>query len=263
MPQPAQGVKHMAINVQARSDNSYLFSSFGTSTSNTANSNFLSDYASIKNGSYYKLMKAYYAKDGTNDSVKSLVNNSTSKDSSTTISKVQSASDALKDSADALLVNGSKSLFNKTDITTKDENGVETTAKGYDVDSIYKAVNQFVKDYNSVISATDASSSSSIQKYANSMTGYTTANKNSLSKIGITVNSDNTLSIDEDTFRKANMDTVKNLFNKTGSYGYRVSSQASMINLAAGKEADKASTYNASGAYSNSYNAGNIFNGYY
>ena len=38
-----------------------------------AGSTFLLDYASIKNGSYLKLMKAYYAEDA-NDTVKSLVN---------------------------------------------------------------------------------------------------------------------------------------------------------------------------------------------
>ena len=50
----------MSITIQARTDYSYLFSSLGTSSSSGTNLNFLSDYASIKNGSYAKLMKAYY-----------------------------------------------------------------------------------------------------------------------------------------------------------------------------------------------------------
>ncbi len=48
----------MSINVNAKNDYSFLFS--GMSGSSGANLNFLSDYASIKNGSYGKLLKSYY-----------------------------------------------------------------------------------------------------------------------------------------------------------------------------------------------------------
>ena len=50
----------ISINVNAKQDYSYLFQSLSTSSgSGLGNLNFLSDYASIKNGSYGKLMKAY------------------------------------------------------------------------------------------------------------------------------------------------------------------------------------------------------------
>ena len=42
------------------SDYSYLFQGLSSSGGGLGNLNFLSDYASIKNGSYSKLMKAYY-----------------------------------------------------------------------------------------------------------------------------------------------------------------------------------------------------------
>ena len=51
----------MNINVRARTDVSFLFSSLGSGAAGVGGSNFLSDYASIKNGSYAKLMKAYYS----------------------------------------------------------------------------------------------------------------------------------------------------------------------------------------------------------
>ena len=46
------------INVDSRQDYSYLFQNL--SSGGMGNLNFLSDYASIKNGSYGRLMKAYY-----------------------------------------------------------------------------------------------------------------------------------------------------------------------------------------------------------
>lgn len=253
----------MSINIPLRNDCSFLFSSLGSSASTAASGNFLADYASIKNGSYAKLMKAYYSKSGSSDAVKSIAKNSTSKDDAKTLSKVQSSTDALKESADALLATGSKSLFQQKDITTTDENGVETTTKGYDVEAIYKAVSSFVNDYNSVMKSVDDADSTSIQNRAKSMIGSTTANIKMLNSIGISMKSDFTLSLDKETFENADMGKVKSLFNGNGSYGYRVSAQASMIHYAAANEASKANTYNFNGKYANNYASGNMFNSFF
>jgi len=255
----------MAITIQARNDYSYLFSSLGTSSSSsTSNLSWLSDYASIKNGSYAKLMKAYYNETGNAKEVvnKTKTNTSTSKDSTESLAEVQKTTDALKESADALLVSGSKSVFAEKEITTKDENGVETTSTGYDTDAIYKAVNQFVKDYNSVIESTADSNSSSIANRSLGMITSASANQTLLGKVGITINEDYTLSIDEKSFKNADMNSVKTLFSGTGSFAYRTSAQASLINFAADNEASKANTYNFNGTYSNTYSSGNLFNSF-
>lgn len=255
----------MAITIQSRNDYSYLFSSLGTSSSSSvSNLSWLSDYASIKNGSYAKLMKAYYNETGNAKEVinKTKTNTSTSKDSTESLAEVQKTTDALKESADALLVSGSKSVFAEKEITTKDENGVESTSMGYDKDAIYKAVNQFVKDYNSVIKSTADSNSGSIANRSLGMITAASANENLLSKAGITINEDYTLSIDEKAFKNADMNTVKTLFSGNGSFAYRTSAQASLINFAADNEASKANTYNFNGTYNNTYSNGNLFNSF-
>ena len=53
----------MSINIQAKTNYSFLFSGLSSSASNALSGNWLADYASIKNGSYAKLMKAYYGKE--------------------------------------------------------------------------------------------------------------------------------------------------------------------------------------------------------
>lgn len=242
----------MAINIQSKTNYSYLFSSLSSSSGySNANLNFLSDYASIKNGSYYKLMKAYYNETGNAGELvhKSSDSTSTSRDSAKTLASIQQSSDALKESADALLTTGSKSLFNET------ENGVDTEA-------LYKAVNSFVKDYNSVISSTGDSNTKSISVRSATLITATSAYEKQLNKIGITVQDDFTLSIDEDAFKKADISAVKSLFNGAGSYGYKTSAQASLINFAADTEISKSNTYNYTGAY-NTYNSGNLFNSYF
>ncbi len=251
------------MRIQAKNDVSYLFSGLSAGASNAAGSNFLGQYASIKNGSYAKLLKAYYSESG-NSSLKGPVKDSqkgsVTSEEAKALTQVQSATDSLKDSADALL---SKSMFAMKDIKSKDENGVETTTKGYDKDAIYDAVNALVKDYNSVIDAANKVDSKSVLDKATSMVNATISNVKLLNKIGITINEDSTLSIDKETFKDANMNTVKSLFNGSGSYAYRLSAQSSMINFAADRAASKAATYTTSGTYNNTYNTGLMFNTYF
>lgn len=252
------------INVNARQDYSYLFQSMTTSRGNSlGNLNFLSDYASIKNGSYGKLMKAYYAKDAADkaaskgkDTETKKKSISTAADSAKTLSEIEKAADAMKESADSLLVKGSKSVFRK-------KNEKATVSEEYDTDAIYKAVSGFVTDYNDLLSKTSAASSKNLQSKADTLAAVTSANAKLLSRVGITVNSDSSLSHDEEVFKKSDMGTVKNLFGTTGAYGYKVSAQASMIDYTAAKESTRSNTYTANGTYSNVYSAGNILNSFF
>lgn len=252
------------INVNARQDYSYLFQSMTTSRGNSlGNLNFLSDYASIKNGSYGKLMKAYYAKDAADkvastgkDTETKKKSISTAADSAKTLSEIEKAADAMKESADSLLVKGSKSVFRK-------KNEKATVSEEYDTDAIYKAVSGFVTDYNDLLSKTSAASSKNLQSKADTLVAVTSANAKLLSRVGITVNSDSSLSLDEEVFKKSDMGTVKNLFGTTGAYGYKVSAQASMIDYTAAKESTRSNTYTANGTYSNVYSAGNILNSFF
>lgn len=252
------------INVNARQDYSYLFQSMTTSRGNSlGNLNFLSDYASIKNGSYGKLMKAYYAKDAADkaastgkDTETKKKSISTAADSAKTLSEIEKAADTMKESADSLLVKGSKSVFRK-------KNEKTTVSEEYDTDAIYKAVSGFVTDYNDLLSKTSAASSKNLQSKADTLAAVTSANAKLLSRVGITVNSDSSLSLDEEAFKKSDMGTVKNLFGTTGAYGYKVSAQASMIDYTAAKESTRSNTYTANGTYSNVYSAGNILNSFF
>lgn len=254
----------MSINIQAKSDCSFLFSNLGSRTAGTSASNFLADYASIKNGSYAKLMKAYYASDGKNSTLNSITKDKTQDTTDKkALTKVETTSDALKESADALLKTGSASLFAQKDITTKDENGVESTVKGYDTEAIYKAVNSFVSNYNSVIGAVNDTSNSAINNRATTMVNATISNSKMLNKLGITINSDSTLSLDKDTFMSADMSKAKSLFNGNGSYAYRVSAQASLINYAADNAATSKGLYNGAGSFSSTGKSGNLFNSYF
>ena len=246
---------------------SSLFSSLNIgSTSNSLNlSSLLSDYNSIRSGSYGKLLKAYYngvdnsaVKSAYNSAVKN-GNTSTAADSTATIKELQSTTDDLTASAKELYTTGSKSVFNKKPVT--DENG--QTTQQYDTDAIYKSVKSFVEDYNSVLEAADKSADSKVQNSVIGMINYTKMESNMLGKLGITIGSDYQLSIDEDAFKKSDMSVAKSLFNGTGSYAYTVATKSSMTNSYADMEAERANTYNKYGSYGSTYSSGSIFNSYF
>lgn len=264
----------MSMNIRAKSDYSYLFSSMGSTSSGggMGNLNFLSEYKSIKNGSYGKLLKAYYNKldkesnstSGTKDKDNSSkLTDSLFADSAKKLTAIDSAADKLKESADALINKGKDSLFKEKNVTVKNEDGTTTTSKQYDMDAIYKSVSSFVNNYNSLVKASANSGSASVSSAVSNMTNITSLYSKTLEKVGITVGLDNKLSIDEDKFKAADINTLKTTFNNSPSFAYSISSQASFIDFAAAREASKANTYNYMGNYNNSFSSGNIFNSFF
>ncbi|MEY8391814.1 hypothetical protein D3Z36_14015 [Lachnospiraceae bacterium] len=247
---------------------STLFSSLNSNSKggSVSGTNFLADYASIRSGSYFKLLKTYYGSDSASSSRVSKLaekNNaktstSVSKDATKKLTRIENSAEALKESADSLLAKGSKSVFNKVEVKQQDG----TVKNDYDREAIYDKVNDFVKDYNRVIDNTEDTNTKSIQRNVDQMVDLTDSKEKALDEIGIRINTDDTLSIDKDTFMKADMEKVKRLFSGSGSYGYSVSAKASMIDYQAHNEVSKANTYGRSGSYSSNYSYGSNYSSY-
>lgn len=249
------------ISMYDSSSVSTLFSSLGSSKS-TGSGMFginLSEYASIRSGSYGKLMRSYFSMDSTkntsksDDSTKNTIEDlatttSTSKDSTKTLAAIESDAKELTDSAKALYTRSNNKVF------TKDSGG------GYDTDKIYKAVKRFADDYNSMLDTAGKSSTNRIFRSAGSIKNETSYNEKALKEIGITVDEKTgKLSVDETTFKSADTEKIKNLFNGTGSYAYSVATKAAMTESYAKSEAAKSNTYTKNGTYNYNYNSGNIF----
>ena len=249
------------ISMYDSSSVSTLFSSLGSSKS-TGSGMFginLSEYASIRSGSYGKLMRSYFSMDSTkstsksDDSTKNTIEDlvtttSTSKDSTKTLAAIESDAKELTDSAKALYTRSNNKVF------TKDSGG------SYDTDKIYKAVKSFADDYNSMLDTAGKSSTNRISRSVSSMKNETSYNEKPLKEIGITVDEKTgKLSVDETTFNSADTEKIKNLFNGTGSYAYSVATKAAMTESYAKSEAAKSNTYTKNGTYNYNYNSGNIF----
>ena len=197
-----------------------LFSSLNTSTSNSSSVTDglygvnLADYASIRNGSYSKLVKAYYA---TEEGDKKTNSKNDTDDTDQTLRSIKDSTEDLKESAQALY--GSKSLF------AADKNGE------YDMEAIYEQVNAFIEDYNAAIGSVGSAETESIAKAGASMVNATNEYVDMFDKLGISINgSDFSLSIDIDKFMKYSIHDVKSMFSGVGSFAYQIGAKASRIN---------------------------------
>lgn len=222
----------------------YDFSTLMGGTTNPS-SNLLSDYASIKNGSYGKLLKAYYAKQDAESA-------SVSRDSRQKLTLMRSSADSLKKSADAL---NNSSLWEKKKIKKKnEETGEETEVEDYDWDSITKAVKSFIEDYNGVVVQAGDSDTKNVLRNAMWMTGITDSAEKLLSKVGITIGTGNKLELDVDALKEANVATLKALFTGSGSFADQISQKADGLSRVASNAAARAkgTTYTKNGSYSDS-----------
>lgn len=214
------GVSLSGLNSGVGDVYSSLLSSGGTSSSSGFDgSSLLSDYASIKNGSYGKMMKAYYAKQKALDEDESSV----------------SEAKKSRETKDAASASSARKFYE----TASKMSSLDYSADN--IDKLYDEVSAFVKDYNSLITTASKSKNSVVQAQADALNDYTYQNYKLFAKIGITMNSDRTLSIDEDTFKKVNektgatnVPTITTLFKGNNSFASRAADRASKIYRVAG-----------------------------
>lgn len=233
---------------------SYLFGS--TSQTKTSSGNILGidfgEYASITKGSYNKLVKAYYKKYGNQ---KSATENLTeNQDSDKTKATIKSEADSLYKAADKLVTKGKDSLFKKVDVKDE-ETGV--TSKQYDTDKIYKAVDEFAQAYNSFVKESVSSKDNAVLRQAVGMVQSTSANSKLLGEIGIKINTDNTISVDEEVFKASDMTTVKSLFQGSDSYGGNIQAAASKAYQNVNNSMGNQNSYTSAGTLG-SYSTGNL-----
>lgn len=234
-----------------------LFGSYGTSnnSSSAGNMSILSDYASIKNGSYGKLLKSYY---GGSETAKKLVGSTATTTAADRINttKMRDEASELKDAAFKLADTSKKNnLFEKKEIKAEDG----TVSTDYDREAIGKAIAEFADKYNSFVdSATDSENNSTLRTSAN-MVNYVKANKKLLGEIGINVGANNKLSVDPSKLETADINKVKTLFNGTNSVAGNVARSATEVYNQSVSQLGNKGTYTQGGQYSYS---GSTYNQY-
>lgn len=196
---------------------SSLFGGLNTGAFSSIN---FSDYASIKNGSYKKLLKSYYGQQkpaSTSKTDTTTKKKKTETTDNTGLTKMKTEAGELKKAAEA---------FNKDDLWK------QTDGK-YDMDKILSAIKKFASEYNDVIDQSAKVSSKEVSQQTGFMTSMSKTMSGSLEKIGVKFGDDGKMSIDEETLKKADAKDLKAMFSGSYSYASQIAQKASAISSAA------------------------------
>ena len=209
-------------------------------------SNFYSDYASIRNGSYKRLMKSYYAHYGSkaqsksgkssSGSGKNILDQILEEKRNPTVSKsVTSANADLNAGVSSL-----KSAINKlqNEDTYSDKDGANVG------ENVRTALKSYVESYNKTVKASKQSNNSSMTKHIADMMKDTSANADKLKEIGIHINGDGSLTLDETKAKTAKSYLTKDLFSSedTRSYGSKVTSHLNGADVYSGRSTASSKT---------------------
>lgn len=199
------------------------------------NLNFLSDYASIKNGSYAKLMKTYY---GTAQSSSAAASKKSS--SGNILDKILDEKKNPKVSkeaqeANANLTTGLSSLKSSVAALQKDGTYTDTANGKSAADKVVSAMKAFVSDYNNVVSAAKNSTLANKTAYVANMMNSTATNADKLAEIGVSINGNGTLELNEAKLKEAGVSKVQDLFSSDNimSYGSMIASRLRFAGAAA------------------------------
>lgn len=225
----------ISIDVSNKQDYSYLFQSLSSSSGGMGNLNFLSDYASIRNGSYGKLLKTYYAKkqdSGTEGSSKQ----SRSGDVLDKILEQKKNPKVSKDvqEANANLTTGLSTMRTSVSALQNSQTYTDTANGRSAEDKVVSAVKDYVSDYNNVLKAARGSTLTNKTAYVANMMSSTAANADKLSEIGVTVNRDGTLSLSAEKLKATDISKVQELFSSDDimSYGSVIASRLQFAGVA-------------------------------
>lgn len=227
----------IGIDVSNKQDYSYLFQSLSSSSGGMGNLNFLSDYASIRNGSYGKLLKTYYAKkqdSGTEGSSKQ----SRSGDVLDRILEQKKNPKVSKDvqEANANLTTGLSTMRTSVSALQNSQTYTDTANGRSAEDKVASAVKDYVSDYNNVLKAARGSTLTNKTAYVANMMSSAAANADKLSEIGVTVNRDGTLSLSTEKLKETDISKVQELFSTDDimSYGSVIASRLQFAGAASG-----------------------------
>ncbi|MGN0692986.1 MAG: hypothetical protein ACI4K7_11610 [Oscillospiraceae bacterium] len=123
----------------------------------------------------------------------------------------------------------------------------------YDRKKIAEGVNTMVSDYNKTIKAFQNSENIAALSKGVSMTQTTSAFSGALRRIGVTINNDNTLSVDSKKLESAAVSDVKSVLSGNYSYSAKISEKAKFVSEAAGSQ--MSGLYNSKGGVSTYSNA--------
>lgn len=203
-------------------------SMFNTNNSTNLYSLF-SERASIKNGTYKRLLKSYFSSvggdsDGTTASRKSrgsdIIDKLLREKMYPTVSKETKE-------ANSNLTSGLGSLQSSVSALQKDSTYEDTENGSTAAEKVVSAMKSYVSSYNDVVTASKSSTLTNKTAYVANMMSTTSKYSKELAEIGVSLKQDGTLQLDETKLKSADISKVQKLFSSDNiqSYGSTIASR--------------------------------------
>ncbi|MDE7204454.1 MAG: hypothetical protein K2O91_21725 [Lachnospiraceae bacterium] len=221
---------------------------FGSSTSNSSTNlySLFSERASIKNGTYKRLLKSYFNSAGSDsDGTTSAKKNRSSNNIIDKLLKEKMYPTVSKDTqeANSNLTSGLNSLQSSVSALQKSSTYEDTENGSTAADKVVSAMKSYVTNYNNVVTASKSSTLTNKTAYVANMMSATSKNAKELAEIGVTLKQDGTLQLDETKLKGADISKVQKLFSADNiqSYGSTISSR---VKFAGGSSSTSSTTNN-------------------
>ena len=221
---------------------SYYGIGFFSGTS--GNSGWYSNWAGIRNGSYGRMMKSYYRGLHGSDTEVSGRRTSTSTGKEYVLDKILREKmyptvSRETQAANEKLTSGISGLAGSVSVLQSEKTYQDTTGKTNAADKVVSAVKDYVSGYNDVVRASKESTLTNKTAHIAGMMSSSQANVDKLAQIGVTVNDDGTLMLNEDKLKTADISKVQELFSKDNviSYGSTVMSRLKFAGASSGAAA--------------------------
>ncbi|MBR1930713.1 MAG: hypothetical protein IJ833_04445 [Lachnospiraceae bacterium] len=206
-----------------------LFGSGSTSKNNSADLyGLFTERKSIQSGAYKQTLKAYYNSQGTDtNSTASSTKKSTDVLNQILDSKKNPTVSKTTKEANSTLTTGLSSLKSSVSALQSDSSYANVSGNQTVQDKVGSLMKSFVSEYNNVVKAAKDSNLESKTANVASMMRSTATNADKLAEIGVTVNTDGTLALDEKALKSVDVSKVQELFSGSDitSYGSTIASR--------------------------------------
>lgn len=184
---------------------------------------------------------------------------------------IESAAKSLQKHLDNLMQSGDKSLFIKKteENTTTEDKKTETTTEDKKTESakdettLLDEIKGFVKYYNKMIDSMADLNDTTNKIYLANLKSDISAQSKKLGNVGITINKDGSLKMDEKQVEAASLTDLETLFGEKGTVSKKVNRYAESIEQNATRNLKNLKTTSSASRSSNYNRYGNAVNNYY
>ncbi len=222
----------MAMNINSSMANILFGSKNTTNAGSFLSASALGDWTLMRSGIYTRMLRSYYEKYGVEDKDKATSSEkSDKKDENAFSMNITDKLEALQGSTTNTILSDVKSAAGTLGATAQNvaDMDYETVSR----EDMYATVKKMADSYNAVLQQADKSDVVSITQSTKWMKNDTTSQVSDLENIGITVSKEGKLSVDKETFAKADVSTIQDVLGGSRGYASRLAQKATGIqNLA-------------------------------